>query len=206
MHKKYLYMLTGGSALVAAGYAFGTPLDHVLDMIQALPHLDDMGVIGAMAVVQGSYSERIAAASPGQIANMSSYDVDSRSVENSNGIPFGRACGRGVADKGVVLGSTLITDFVGISVRDVTLAPESFDSDYVDEYRQYALAGILTRGDIWVQVGGAVADGEDVRYVALTGVLSTAGGLGPISGARWMTSAAINGLAIVRLSGYQQSV
>ena len=39
------------------------------------------------------------------------------------GIGFGLACGKAVDDKGVVLGATLTTDFVGISVRDTTISP-----------------------------------------------------------------------------------
>lgn len=208
MHKKYLYALAGGSAIVAAGYAFGTPLDFVVDAIASLPFKGLEGVALGMAVVQGSYSERMTIGAPGQIASMHSYDADTRTVENSNGIPFGRAVGRGTQDKGCVLGASAAGQFLGISIRDVTLNPVAADSDYVDEYQQYASAGILVRGDIWVQVGGAVNDGDDVTYNSLTGVISstaTGGSQFAITGARFMTTAANNGLAIVRLSGYSHN-
>jgi hypothetical protein len=153
-------------------------------------------------VVQSSYSENIRTALPGMIANTNEASVDSRSVENSNGIPFGRACGRGTADNGVVLGSTASTDFLGISVRDATLVASS--TDYVDVYETNAMAGIMYEGDIWVTTGGAVNDGDNVTYNSTTGVLSSAGTSGSqfaITGARWMRTAGSGELSIVRLTG-----
>lgn len=200
MHDRIMYAVAAclvvGAAAVLAGH---------LDPIS-------VGLGGLMlgAVVQSTYSERIPQAVAGMIADMSSWDADSRTVENSNGVGFGLAVGRGTADGGCRLGAAAVTDFLGIAVRDVTLAPQSADSDYVDEYQQHALAAVLTRGVIWVAVEHAVADGNDVTFNSTTGALSTAGTSGTqflVTGARWMdTQATVGGLARVRLSGHLPAV
>jgi hypothetical protein len=153
---------------------------------------------------QTTYVNRLVPGVPGMIATERQRDVSSRVVENSNGIPFGRACGQGVADNGVVLGGAL-TAFVGISLKDITLIPNTLDSDYTDIYQRYANAGIMTMGDVWVETGGAVAIGGAVYYNATTGVLDDSGGSGPIPGARWETSTTGIGMAIVHLSGAQRT-
>lgn len=192
-----LVVLAAGVASVVCA-ALGVDVGH----IGALPVPDGVALA---AVVQSTYTERMQPAVAGMIANMTTCDVDTRIVENSDGVPFGRAVGRGVADRGCRLGAGAATDFLGISVRDVTLAPVTADSAYVDEYQQRALAGILFRGDIWVQVESAVVDGADVTFNTLTGKLSSAAAGGSqfaITGARWLdTQATVNGLARVRLSG-----
>lgn len=157
------------------------------------------------AVVQSSYAERMSEGIEGMIATMHPHAVDSRNVENTNGIGFGKAVGKGVNDRGCVLGAVAVSQFLGISVRDVTLAPVSSDSDYVDEYPYRSLAGILTRGDIWCRAGGNVVDGDEVTFNSTTGVLSSAAASGTqfiIAGARWQTTAASGALGIVRLSGH----
>ena len=62
----------------------------------------------------------------------------------------------------------------------------------------------MTRGRIWVVVGGDVTDGADVTFSSTTGVLSsTAVGAGQfaITGARWMTTATNGNLALLHLGG-----
>jgi len=155
-------------------------------------------------VTQSTYTERMRAGLPGMIATERTRDISSRVVENSNGIAFGLACGQGAADNGVKLGGTL-AEFVGVSVRDVTLLPVSMDSDYADEYQRYANCGVMTMGDIWVVTDDAVTKGDAVHFNATTGVLGNSGGSGPIPGARWETTTAVAGLAILHLSGIHKT-
>jgi len=178
-------------ALVAFGYldmnsmAFGLPF-------------------AVAAVAQASYSERIEQAAEGMLANSSGPPkIDSRIVQPTSGIPFGRACAQGTAAKGVGLGGAL-TSFVGVSLRELTLAPTD-DADYVDEYPYRSTASILTDGDIWVRPGSSVTAGAAVFYNATTGVLDDSGGSGPVPGARWMTGLNAEGLATLRLSGLQRT-
>lgn len=153
-----------------------------------------------MAVVQSTYSENIAPAVAGMVGNMTNWDADTLICETEAGIPFGRAVGQGTAANGGVIGASAATGFRGVSIRDVTLPATNED---------VFLAGdnmaVLTEGDIWVTVGGDVTAGQDVTFVATTGILSSAATSGSqfaVTGARWMTSASNGGLALLRLSGH----
>jgi hypothetical protein len=148
--------------------------------------------------VQTTYSENMRAGLPGLVVG-SDYDIDTGNCETAAGLAFGIAVSQGAADKGVIIGGTR-AGFRGITVRDVTL-----ESDQLDKYAQYQNVGVLTRGKIWVTVAAAVAAHDPVHFVAATGVLTNTGAEGPVNGARYVTSAAINGLALVELKGYQRS-
>lgn len=147
--------------------------------------------------IQTTYSETIAAAVAGQVGDQTDYNIDTLVSEVAGGIGFGLVVGQGAADRGCVLGGAL-TVFRGISVRDVTL-PDGQDDTY-DEGDNVA---VLSEGDIWVTVAAAVDAGDRVHYNATTGAISNTGGNGPIVGARFLTSAALNGLALVRLTAAQ---
>lgn len=163
----------------------------------------DFGLGGSLLVsamaVQTTYSARMPAAVAGMIADMQNWDADTRICETAAGIGFGLAVGRGSADNGAVLGAAAATDFLGISVRDVTLV-----NNDGDEYARYSNMAVLTKGTIWVTVGGDVVDGGDVTFNSTTGVLSSAGTSGTqfaITGARWLDTVSSGGLARLRLSG-----
>lgn len=167
----------------------------------------DFGLGGSLLVtamaVQSSYSARIPAAVAGMVADMQNYKIDTRICETAAGIGFGLAVGRGSADNGAILGGAAAADFLGISVRDVTLM-----NNDGDEYARYSNMAVLTEGTIWVTVGGDVTDGADVTFNGTTGVLSsTAAGDGQfaITGARWMDTVSSGGLARLRLSGHLPS-
>lgn len=150
-----------------------------------------------MAVVQSTYSENLSRALPGMPAD-ADYSADTRIVETEAGIGFGVAVSQGTNDNGALIGAATAADFVGVSIRDKTVP------DGTDIYADGANIGVMTRGDIWVTVGGDVVAGEDVTFVATTGVLSSAaisGSQFAITGARWMTSAASGALALLRLGG-----
>lgn len=150
-----------------------------------------------MAVVQQTYNRTMPKASAGQIASTTGYDADTKIIETAGGIPFGYAVSRGTDPRGVVIAGT---DFVGVTIKDVTLI---HDSANVDKYIQKELAGVLVRGDIWVVVEDDVAAGDAVEYSATTGQLGSDGGTA-IHDARWMTSATAGGLAILRLGSAAQ--
>jgi hypothetical protein len=146
---------------------------------------------------QTSYLERQPKAFAGQVASMREYDSITRSCETAAGIGFGLAVGRGSADHGCVIGGAL-NIFLGATIRDVTLM-----SSQSDKYAQYQNVGILSMGDIWVQVTGTPGPGDPVHFNASTGVFASSGGSGPILGARWIETSE-NGLGRVYLPGYRQ--
>ena len=141
------------------------------------------------APVQSVYIRYLLPAQNGMLASEVNWAADSRNVETAAGIGFGLAVSQGVADAGCIIGGSA---FVGITRADIT-PPLT-----VDVYPQYAVAGILVMGDLWVIPDNAVVAGEAVYYSSTTGKLGHSGGT-VIEDARWMTSAAAGGLAVVRL-------
>lgn len=161
-----------------------------------------------MTTVQSSWTAEPAPGRPGQIANLANCRVDSRAVETADGIGFGLAVSQGSNDNGCILGSAaasgtfVSTTFVGITVNDIFRYPP--DATHTDEYAQNDVAGVLSDGDIWVSPDNAVVDGANVTFNRLTGRLSSAAAAEDqpsVPGARWMTTAAANGIAKVRLTG-----
>ena len=89
-------------------------------------------------------------------------------------------------------------NFRGISIMDKSLPVEDNDT-----YVNGKLAAVMHSGEIWVQTDGAVTVGADVTAHLTTGELGSAAPDGDhvaIAGARWMTAAANNGVARVRLA------
>lgn len=184
------YVFAGAIATLAVLTALG--------LMSADVGLMGTGLFSAMAV-QTSYSARMPAATAGLVADMQTARIDTRICETAAGIGFGLAVGRGSADNGAVLGSSAATDFLGISVRDVTL----MNADG-DEYARYSNMAVMSEGTIWVTVGGDVVDGDIVTYSSTTGVLSSIAADGSnfaITGARFLDTVSSGGLARVRLGG-----
>lgn len=162
-----------------------------------------------MAVVQNTYLRVHAKAYNGMIADTATCDVDTFIADGAGGIGFGvgvkRGTNAGDCAVGVVgAGATPFhaTDFLGVTVRDRTRAP---DDD--DEYADNSHVNVLYRGDIWVTVEDAVALGDAVTVKNSNGVFSAttaAATQAAVPNARWMTAAAANGLALLRLGGAPQ--
>ena len=125
-------------------------------------------------VVQQYYAPQIRAGLVGMIADETGSEVTSRNNETVAGIGFGLAVSQGVADKSCILGGSA---FLGVSVRDVTLAlapidPLSNSYGTVDVYSEYETVAVLTRGRIWVKAEGDVAGGDALFYDATAGNFS----------------------------------
>lgn len=129
------------------------------------------------------------------------YNADTGNCETVAGLAFGIAISQGsVSDKGVIIGGTS-AGFRGITMRDVTL-----ENAQLDKYAQHQNVGVLTRGKIWCLPSHAVAPGDAVYFVGATGVLTNqSGGNQVVNGARWVTTAVADALAVVELSGFQRS-
>jgi len=164
-----------------------------------------------MPTVQSSYSENIAQATVGQIANAVNCDVDTYEAEGSDGIPFGRAVKRGTGDDQCELGvdvdatSHAVTNFLGVSVKDPTRDPRD-----ADKYKAGANVNVMWRGDIWVQVNSAVKKGGPVVAKDDDGELGSVNADDDngtvVGGAVWLSDAADNGLALLRLTGNEQKI
>lgn len=139
-------------------------------------------------IVQSTYGRYMSAGANGAAATMHGWDADTKQAEAT--ITFGKACSKGSADDGAVLGGS---NFIGVSMRDITLVHTT-----ADRYESGDNMAVMNRGDIWVTVGGNVTPGQQAHYNTSTGVISAAGGTA-IAGAKFMTTALSGALAILRL-------
>lgn len=157
------------------------------------------GVVGAMAVVQSTYSENMAAGLPGLVADMSDCTIETRNVESAAGIAFGVAVGQGTADKGAIKLPSTAAAFIGVSVRDVTI-----DHNTPDLYAENDNIGVLTEGTIWVTCDGNVAANQNVTFSTATGLFGTIAADGThllVTNAKWISSASSGGVAKLKLTG-----
>lgn len=113
-----------------------------------------------MAEVQTSYTDTIAAAYAGMIANGETSNRISRTCEDAGGIGFGQPVYRGTDDHGCTATVGTLATFLGFSIAHEALG--LLPGQTADEYAQYENVGILTGGAIYVAVKGAVADGAAI--------------------------------------------
>jgi len=153
-----------------------------------------------MAVnLQPTYVTTQPVALPGMPATMHGWDADSFIVDKVavNKIGFGVAVSLkvGTDPLSVVIGGTAAL-FRGVTYRDITQPPRTPEG-----YAAGENIGVMSRGDIWVQLGataGGVNPGDAVKFVTATGVFDSAGTI-TIVNAHWMRGAAASGLALLRL-------
>ena len=156
---------------------------------------------------QTSYSINQAAAFAGMLGS----DFEPRSVQSfaaQEVIGFGKFVAKGSSDGKCKLpaASTDVTTGVGLGVAMSSQAMPS-DSSASASYETQDEVSVLQMGPVWVQVEDSVVLGGDVyvRHAAGgLGVGSFAGaagaGLALLPGAKFMSAASANGLALVQLS------
>ena len=154
-----------------------------------------------MPVVQHAtaYTETQRPGLEGQIATewgMAGNKRETRLVEGTAGIGFGRVVSLGTGVKGAALGGA-IANMLGVSIRDITLV--AMEGQGVDKYQNGDNMGVLNEGDIWVRNTAAVVAGTTVTYLAADGTFAPATGVA-IPGSRWLTTAATNGIACARIT------
>jgi hypothetical protein len=113
-----------------------------------------------MAELQTTYTETIAPAFAGMIANGETSNRITRTVETAGGIGFGKAVYRGTGDHGVTSTVGTLATFMGWTVATSALGYVAGQD--ADEYQQYDNATILTSGAIYIAVTGAVTDGAAI--------------------------------------------
>jgi hypothetical protein len=146
--------------------------------------------------VQSTYNRYLAAAQNGMPASESGWDVDTKIFEENAspaaGVGYGIVVQQGVADRGArIAGSGIV---VGITIANVSNQVNVF----TDKYAAGQNMGVAVRGDWWFTAEDAVVAGEAVYFNATTGVLGHSGGT-LLTNARWMTSAAAGGVAVLRI-------
>jgi hypothetical protein len=153
--------------------------------------------------VQTDYNDTQPAAVAGAQATMIPATLISRTVEVA-AIGFGKAVEQGTADKGCILfdGGTVL----GITVLDrsasgLSVTDGQVTADTPDVFGIGESARVMTKGDIWVVCASGCSAGDAVWVRPSNGDFqdSNANSAVQIVGARWDTSAAATGLAVVRL-------
>lgn len=149
--------------------------------------------------IQTTYTQTIAPAYEGMIADSREQNILSMQLETAAGIGFGKVAVQGTADKQVRVSAA------GRAFRGVTVSSHfgGFAAGFQgtkDTYDQYETVPVMDRGSIWVLASVAVAVGDPVYYVPATGVLTNvATGNTLIPNAKWESSTTGAGLAIIDL-------
>lgn len=117
--------------------------------------------------VQSAYAASIPVGYPGMVANGETSNRLSRTVEDAAGLGFGKAAFRGVNDHGVT--GTPGTQFMGVTIANHGV--QALVGGAADTYPQYATAGLLNEGEIFVLSSTATTDGAAV-YVTPAGLFS----------------------------------
>jgi hypothetical protein len=150
------------------------------------------------APVQTVYTRYMTPGQNGMLADETNFVSDTKIVETAAGIGFGLGVSQGTNDRGCIIGGAA---FVGVTWADKTLLRTDVITDPIDTYLQYDNAGVLSAGDIWVNVYASVTPATTVTFSATTGQIGLAGTT--ITHARYMTSAAGSAgtpvLAVLRL-------
>jgi hypothetical protein len=135
-----------------------------------------------MATVQTTYSQTMPVGIVGQKVDGQEWNAITRVCETAAGIDFGKPVMRGAADLGCIAATAALaaTNFLGISVRDVTIRPSAGN-----KYPQYGNVTIVSMGSIWGKVGEAVTAGQDALYDTATGVYMRTAGAGRVALPGW---------------------
>lgn len=145
----------------------------------------------------------------GQKVDLQLYNVTSKVVETTTGLPFGRAVIRGTADNQALLPSAGGQDFIGVTLM-TTDGVE--DCDSVHQYEYQREANILDYGSMYVYVEQTVTAGDNAfyRHTATTAPLDIVGRFRKdsgtnlatqIKGATFESDTTAGGLAILKIVG-----
>ena len=140
------------------------------------------------------YKNEMDAGVVGGIANTENRDIVSRSVQTEAGLEFGVPVAQGAFDKSCRATKAGDTEFVGITLLDRSTLNDRFD--FHDDAR------IMKKGVVWVKVTEAVNAGDAVAVTVADGTFNkTVAGATSVamSGATYDTSAALGGLAQLRI-------
>jgi hypothetical protein len=126
--------------------------------------------------VQSTYALRQNKLFVGQKVDGEEYNAITQLVEDAAGLAFGKPVARGTGDQGcALLTAGNVANFLGISVRDVSVRPSAGD-----KYPQNGNATILTSGSVAVKIDGAVTRGAQARYDTATGNFTAAAAGGTV--------------------------
>lgn len=153
--------------------------------------------------IQTTYGDELASAVAGMRATSIPATIVSRTVETA-AVGFGKAVEQGTADKGCKAfdGGTVF----GITVLDrsasgLTVSAGLITGETADSYGVGESAAVLLKGDVWAVCATGCAAGDPVYVRPSNGNFQNTNtdSAVQIAGARWDTTAAAAGLAIINL-------
>jgi hypothetical protein len=146
---------------------------------------------------QTTFTDRLAAAFPGMVANTRPSDIVSKLCADAGGFTFGLPVFQGAAANQVTATFTL-NKFLGVVLKDITKVRGAADAAFVDKIKQYGSCAVVREGVVWVTTALAVAV-DDPAYITpaggYTNVSNGGANEGPIG--RW--DSATSGAALARL-------
>lgn len=113
-----------------------------------------------MAELQTSYTDQIAKGYPGMDADGETENRISRTLEDAAGLGFGLPAYRGAGDHGCTGTIGTLATFLGFTRASSTLG--LLAGQDADEWARYDNVSIKTSGALFVQVTGAVNDGDPI--------------------------------------------
>ena len=181
---------------------------------------------GSPAGVQGSYELNLTKGHEGMLGNAASYTALAYENESGAVIPFGHAVinnGSGTADLSAKLpAGASATQVVGIALDSLTfvLDDNAKTADGRKGYPAEKACNILSEGIAYVYSAHAFSVGDDVRlfhtnsasvgsnsgYAGRFGKTAEAGKTFSVSGARWLSSCAAGGIALLEIDAAALSV
>lgn len=158
--------------------------------------------------VQTTYTAEHDPAYEGQRVDLQVTNINSKTVETSAGIPFGRAVVRGTNDDGCVLPSATGQTFVGIT--EMTSAGNE-DGSSLHQYEEYREANVIDFGGVWCYTEQSVVPGDAVYFRHTAGASpidvvgrfrkdASGGDADLIQGAQWETTTAAGGIGKIKLN------
>lgn len=158
-----------------------------------------------MAVAFDTFNQYASIAYEGQVNDLSMADLETFVAEGAAAIPYGRALIPGTAPKSGKLPAAAAALFIGINV----MRPVAVAGAYPGTGNPVGASAIgmeatnITYGRVWVKTLGGATRGQPVYALPTTGEITNAATAGNhlLPGARFMTDAAANGMALVQLQG-----
>lgn len=157
-----------------------------------------------MAVAFDTFNQYAGIAYEGMINDLSMADLETF-VPELTAIPFGRGVVPSVAAKSARLPAATAALFLGISVFSPVMVSGAYpgNGNPVGAYPIGRESTLVSYGRVWVKTVAGATRGQPVYMVPTTGEITNAATTGYhlIPGARFLTDASANGLAVVQLQG-----
>lgn len=141
---------------------------------------------------QTTYPDSMVSGFPGMLADTGFFDNDSMTVETAD-VNFGTPVAYGSADRVCRPVTTGDTKIAGVAIRI-----QGGNAENGDKFKIGDTASVMKKGRMFVTASVAVSAGDPVHIVLATAAWTNTGGLA-VANAVYETSAAVGGLAVIRI-------